>query len=1030
MKSGAKQQKKVGVSFLSAILLTTLCLSSPALSDVATLGPWISGTTHPKLSGTNRAMIFIAHGESAAAMNLSAVSFGGQSMTKIVDYSFSSGDGHVYAAAFILLESGISAASSIAFTPTWSGTTPDSAGYAHTLLKNVIQSVPTGASDFGESTGNPVTTDPIPTNNYGDMVILAATCGNAGSYTLNNGFTKGIGQTINSTATGVTGYKSAYGSSETPSATYSGEINRQMIIGFVVQPILNEKAFHPDPSNGASEVPVTAVLSWDPPTAFTPTSYDVYFGTHSTTHSNPKTTVDTNSYDPPGLLDIGTTYYWAIDSNDAGTIYTGDDWSFTTSPVDPNKVSNPYPSNGAAHVLLSSVLSWDAPVLYVPTSYDVYFGTNPDAHSNPVITVDTNSYDPPGDLEIGTTYYWAIDPNDAGTIYTGDDWSFTTLYSSTNIVTNSGFESGTYGWTARDGSISAVTSPVPQSGTYCARAYNRTATWHGILQDVKNKMVIGQTYNVSGWVMTSTSASSSVKITFQQTDGAGTNYYNAATGAASDSNWVQISGSFTPNVTGALTELLVYVEGPDSGIDIYVDNIIVYGPSAVPIDPNKASNPAPNNDATDVSISIGLSWNAPAAFIPTSYDVYFGTDLNVLSNPKYTVYTNSYDPPGDLAVGTTYYWAVDSNDSGTVYAGDDWNFMTSMLVPAWRVDERCFLDGPSGSFDDISVKDPSIVYSGGKWHLFYTGRDSSMWRMGYASAESISGLRTATHTFMSSLNGGSYFCAPQVFWFEAKGLWYLIYQSGLGATFSTNTDINNPGGWAAGISMFNEPGTLDFWCISDGNNVYCFYSPQDSSYVIKRRSTTVADFPYNWSAPSNVCSNTFEAPHVYKNIADGKYYMMVEDLSRHQELWTAHSPGGSWIQLAEKWADKTKLIYFEDHWIDQVSHGEIIRAGTDERMEISGIYDCDILIQGVPDGSYGDYGNIPYDLGLIRQCPAEGPGNLNLDCDVDFMDLDILASQWLQPPGEPSADIAPPGGDGIVDMFDFALLADGWRWAE
>ena len=87
----------------------------------------------------------------------------------------------------------------------------------------------------------------------------------------------------------------------------------------------------------------------------------------------------------------------------------------------------------------------------------------------------------------------------------------------------------------------------------------------------------------------------------------------------------------------------------------------------------------------------------------------------------------------------------------------------------WRIDDRCFLDGPPGSFDDISVKDPSIVYSGDKWHLFYTGRDSSMWRMGYASATTISGLSSATRYYMSSLNGGSYFCAPQVFWFEEKG---------------------------------------------------------------------------------------------------------------------------------------------------------------------------------------------------------------------------------------------------------------------
>ena len=118
--------------------------------------------------------------------------------------------------------------------------------------------------------------------------------------------------------------------------------------------------------------------------------------------------------------------------------------------------------------------------------------------------------------------------------------------------------------------------------------------------------------------------------------------------------------------------------------------------------------------------------------------------------------------------------------------------------------------------------------------------------------------------------------------------------------------------------------------------------------------------------------------------------------------------------------------YKEGHAQGPVSHPEIIRAGVDERMEISDIYRCEILIQRVVDGDYGDYGNIPYDLGIIRQCP----GDLNYDCEVDFVDFAVLAGQWLQPPGVPSADIAPLGGDEIVDMNDLGLLADSWLWGK
>jgi hypothetical protein len=284
--------------------------------------------------------------------------------------------------------------------------------------------------------------------------------------------------------------------------------------------------------------------------------------------------------------------------------------------------------------------------------------------------------------------------------------------------------------------------------------------------------------------------------------------------------------------------------------------------------------------------------------------------------------------------------------------------------PAWKADARCFLDGPSGTFDDISVKDPSVVYSGGKWHLFYTGRDKSSWRMGYTNAANIANLQYMPHNYMSSLNAGSYFCAPQVFYFNTKGKWFLIYQSN-GACFSTNTSVSNTSGWTSVRTMGIYDG-IDFWCISNGTNVYCFYSAQDGSGTIKRRSTTVANFPYNWSSPTVVATSTFEAPHVYKNKADGKDYMMVEDMARYQELWTASSLGGTWTKVSEKWAAKSNLTETAGHWTDQVSHGEILRSGTNELMEIDNIDRCQILIQGVVNGSYGDYGNIPYDLGLIR----------------------------------------------------------------
>ena len=88
---------------------------------------------------------------------------------------------------------------------------------------------------------------------------------------------------------------------------------------------------------------------------------------------------------------------------------------------------------------------------------------------------------------------------------------------------------------------------------------------------------------------------------------------------------------------------------------------------------------------------------------------------------------------------------------------------------------------------------------------------------------------------------------------------------------------------------------------------------------------------------------------------DGRYY----------ELWTSSSAGGSWTQVAEKWAWRGNLSYKADSWTTNVSHGEIIRAGYNQVMEINDINQVDFLIQGTTNTS-GTYQQINWDLGVIR----------------------------------------------------------------
>ncbi|MBP8606446.1 MAG: hypothetical protein KBI46_11500 [Phycisphaerae bacterium] len=43
-----------------------------------------------------------------------------------------------------------------------------------------------------------------------------------------------------------------------------------------------------------------------------------------------------------------------------------------------------------------------------------------------------------------------------------------------------------------------------------------------------------------------------------------------------------------------------------------------------------------------------------------------------------------------------------------------------------------------------------------------------------------------------------------------------------------------------------------------------------------------------------------------------------------------------------------------------------------------------------------------------------------------MLDAAVLAWRWKKAPGTPSADMAPAGGDGLVDQLDLLMLCSNW----
>jgi len=92
---------------------------------------------------------------------------------------------------------------------------------------------------------------------------------------------------------------------------------------------------NPQPANGAIDVGMAAILSWT--AADNAASHQVYFGldkdtvrsadTSSPEYKGPKA-LGAESYDP-GLLELGTMYYWRVDEVYNGNPVRGPVWSFT-----------------------------------------------------------------------------------------------------------------------------------------------------------------------------------------------------------------------------------------------------------------------------------------------------------------------------------------------------------------------------------------------------------------------------------------------------------------------------------------------------------------------------------------------------------------------------------------------------------------------------------------------------------------------------------------------------------------------------
>ena len=116
----------------------------------------------------------------------------------------------------------------------------------------------------------------------------------------------------------------------------------------------------------------------------------------------------------------------------------------------------------------------------------------------------------------------------------------------------------------------------------------------------------------------------------------------------------------------------------------------------------------------------------------------------------------------------------------------------------WRSSGQLIGPKSDATHNIRAIKDPSVVYANGRWHVFAsTTNQNGSYNMVYLNFTDWSQAANAKHHYLDQTAiGTGYKAAPHVFYFAPQRKWYLVYQTGNNAAYSTTTDIGNPSSWS------------------------------------------------------------------------------------------------------------------------------------------------------------------------------------------------------------------------------------------
>ena len=289
-----------------------------------------------------------------------------------------------------------------------------------------------------------------------------------------------------------------------------------------------------------------------------------------------------------------------------------------------------------------------------------------------------------------------------------------------------------------------------------------------------------------------------------------------------------------------------------------------------------------------------------------------------------------------------------------------------------------------------AIKDPTVAFHDGRWHIYATLKRTNATIMVYLGFDDWAKAGAAPRVVLGS--NETYRCAPQILYVAPKKTWVLLHQWSdtsrtppfFGPAVSSLHAPGRPETLGPPRMLFAEkprhvPRWIDFWTIGDGAHMYLFFTGDDGR--LWRSRTEYAAFPSGWNDPELVLQQAknefFEANHVYRLRGRGGFLNIVEAIgpggTRYYKSFLADRLDGTWRPVHASWdlpfASSRNLAFAAgiEPWTDAVSHGELLREGVDERLEVDPGR-LRFLFQGCTarERAGVGYGRIPWRIGLLE----------------------------------------------------------------